>query len=259
MEVLFWNINNNKNAVKLISETDFIGIDRVFGFAEYWDVDSHITSLFSNKNLWIDDVKKRVGYVCSDLNLKHKEADRYFTHFTVDYNGLVVHIWVVHLRAKLSSEEVASSINAQIIHQIADQINSKKFINSIIIGDFNLTHYDEKLRDFFHLNSTYYFNQDDPQKKVFDGKSRLKFYNPIAALSGDLSKGPPGTYYYSLPNQSQSWHSYDIALVSYNLSRYLDNSKCEILTELNGICLVNSNGRPNTDISDHLPIVLYFV
>jgi hypothetical protein len=60
LEVLFWNINNNKNAVKLISETDFIGIDRVFGFAEYWDVDSHITSLFSNKNLWIDDVKKLI-------------------------------------------------------------------------------------------------------------------------------------------------------------------------------------------------------
>lgn len=112
--------------------------------------------------------------------------------------------------------------------------------------------------DFHHFNSTDYFSKEDQIEKRFDGYKRIKFYNPIAALSGDLSKGPPGTYYYNLPNQSQAWHTYDIALVSYSLSQYLDKESCEIVTELNGFTLSKENGRPDDEISDHFPIRIKF-
>ena len=259
MEIIFWNVNNKKRAIDIIAKSDFIGTKRLFAFAEYWDIDDYISRQLYEKDFWIDDVKKRTGFVNSKLKLKLKEASRYYTQLSIDYNGIEVYVWIVHLKAQLNSESVSDSLNAELIKGIIGEINTKNLKHSLIIGDFNISHFDHKMFDFFLLNSTHYFNEEDPEEKVFDGYKRIKFYNPIAALSGDISKGPPGTHYYNLPNQSQAWHVYDIALVSYSLSQYLDKEKCEIVTELNGFTLSKANGRPNTEISDHFPIRIKFL
>lgn len=259
MEITFWNVNNKKSAIDIIAKSDFFSTKRLIAFAEYWEIDDYISTQLYGKNFWIDDVKKRTGYVHSNLNLKLKEAVRYYTQLSIEYNDIEIRTWIVHLKAQIDSEAVSDSINAHVIKGIIDDINSKGFKYSLIIGDFNISHFDHKILDFFHLNSTYYFNEEDPEAKIFDGYKRIKFYNPIGALHGDLSKGPPGTYYYNLPNQSQAWHTYDIALVSYSLSQYLDKEKCEIITELNGFNLSKNNGRPNPEISDHFPIRIKLV
>ena len=259
MEIIFWNVNNKKTAIDIITKSDFVGTNKIIAFAEYWDIANYISQELAGKEFWIDDVKKRTGFVHSKLDLELKLSERYYTKLAIDYKDIKVHIWIVHLKSQLESESRSDSINAAVIREIVDDINRNDFAHALIIGDFNTPHFDQKMLDFHHFNSTHYFNKEDQIEKRFDGYKRIKFYNPIAALSGDLSKGPPGTYYYNLPNQSQAWHTYDIALVSYSLSQYLDKESCEIVTELNGFTLSKENGRPDDEISDHFPIRIKFL
>jgi len=258
LEIIFWNVNNNKAAIDIITKSDFVSSERLIAFAEYWEISDYISAQLSGKHFWIDDVKKRTGFVHSGLNLELKLAERYYTKLSIDYRDIKVHTWIVHLKSKLNSESVSISQNAEIMRGITREINENSLKHVLIIGDFNTAHFDTSMFEFYHLNSTNYFTDDDLAEKKFDGQERIKFYNPIGALSGDLAKGPPGTYYYNLPNQSQAWHTYDIALVSYSLSLHLDKQSCEIVTDLNGHTLNQANGRPFAKISDHFPIRIRF-
>lgn len=259
MEIIFWNVNNNKKAIDIISKTDFFSYKKLIAFAEYWEISDYITTLFAGKNYWIDDVKKRTGFIHSNMDLNIKRSERYYTHISLAYNDFEIYIWIVHLKSLQSFESASDSLNANITREIVEEINSKRLQHAMIIGDFNISFCDKTMLEIFHFNSTYYFNNDDSAEKTFEGKTRIKFYNPIASFNGDISKGPPGTYYYNLQYQSQSWHLYDIALVSYKLAQYLDKDNCEIITKLNGETLMKPNGHPNEKISDHFPIRIKFV
>lgn len=258
LEIVFWNVNNNKRAIDIIADSRFSNSRQLFAFAEYWDISDHISTKFTGRTFWIHDVMKRTGFIYSELDLKQIKAERYYTHISFDYNDLEVHVWIVHLKSKLNSEQASESRNRETIKEIVSDVNSNNYKYSMIVGDFNIAHFDNTMLDVFHLNSTHYFGSNEPEEKIFDEQRRVKFYNPIASLSGDLSKGPPGTYYYNLPNQSQAWHTFDMALVSYGLSKYLNKEECEIITELNGISLTKENGRPDDKISDHFPIRIKF-
>ncbi|MXY20955.1 MAG: hypothetical protein F4Y49_06425 [Dehalococcoidia bacterium] len=76
------------------------------------------------------------------------------------------------------------------------------------------------------------------------------------SLMGDVSKGPPGTYYYRQSGTlSYFWHTIDQVLLRPALVECFDPERMTVLTDVEHDSLLRDNGRPDTiNASDHLPI-----
>lgn len=168
-------------------------------------------------------------------------------------------LFVLHLRSQLNSEVDAKRCSSIISVEIDAIIKQRECQHVIIIGDFNLPHFEESFLNFYSFNTTNYYSEDYDDYKSFEGERRLKYYSPISALNGDMSNGPPGTYYYNIGSQSQAWHTFDQALISYPLAKYLKKTECCVLTEIGDTTLLTKNMRPDKNFSDHLPIKIEFI
>ena len=73
---------------------------------------------------------------------------------------------------------------------------------------------------------------------------------------GDVSKGPPGTYYYRQSGTlSYFWHTFDQVVLRPALIEYFDPERMTVITEIEHDPLLRDNGHPDTiKASDHLPI-----
>ena len=127
--------------------------------------------------------------------------------------------------------------------------------NTIIVGDFNVDPFDDLMINplFFHGQPIYDIAQKE--SRVISGKAFEMFYNPMWNMLGDFEK-PYGTYY---TNSNQSvgiyWHLFDQVIIRPNLrDRFIDKS-LKILTRSASLSLIDNKGRPDSKISDHLPIV----
>ncbi|MCI5219223.1 MAG: hypothetical protein D3914_08540 [Candidatus Electrothrix sp. LOE2] len=253
MEFIFWNINNNAQAVDLINSIDFTKQKRIVAISEFWNLTGNLERLSSGKAVWHDEIHGRTGVIYSkNIPLTPYGGEKYFSVYKIQHKGLDILFAVVHLKSKLVSEFASYSTNLHVIRKIIDKLNSFKNEYMIIMGDFNMSLCNEVV-DIYHLNSTDYFNSKSNNYKICAEEKRVKFYSPIQSFSGDMSKGPPGSYYYVTQTQSQAWHIFDNAVISYPLAKYLDREQSEIMSNMGDTELLK-NSRPNKQISDHLPI-----
>ncbi|MCI5123274.1 MAG: hypothetical protein D3925_02045 [Candidatus Electrothrix sp. AR5] len=253
MEFIFWNVNNNAKAVDLINSIDFAEQKRIVAISEFWNLTGNLERLSSGKSVWHDEIHGRTGVIYSkNIPLTPYGGERYFSVYKIQHKGLDILLAVVHLKSKLVSEFASFSINLNVVKNILDKLYLLRNEHMIIMGDFNMSLCNEVI-DFYHLNATDYFSSKEKHYKICEGEKRIKFYSPIQSFSGDMSKGPPGSYYYPTQTQSQAWHILDNALVSYPLVEYLNRERCEIMSNMGDTELLK-NSRPNKQISDHLPI-----
>jgi len=259
MKIIYWNVNNNKKALEILSSSDSVFEHKILAFSEYWDIFNEIKELIGNYNIWYDPIYKRTGLIYSqDAIINFLGNQQYFSHFKFEYNDIQILLFILHCKSQIESYEDAYR-NTQYTQQEIKRIILKTNIKHVIIlGDFNLPHYNEVFRNVFNFNCLNYFNSDDNEYKVYERNQYLKFYNPIAALSGDKSIGPSGTYHYNKRTEAQSWFIFDQILVSYPLSIYLSKKGCEILSSLGGHHLLTRKKLPNKKYSDHLPIRIEF-
>ncbi len=258
MELIFWNVNNNAKAVDLINSIDFTEQKRIVAISEFWNIKESLERLSSTKAVWHDEIHGRTGVIYSkQIPLTPYRGEKYFSVYKVQHKGMELLLAVVHLKSQYRSEIDSSAINLNVVQNILDKLHSLNNKNMIIMGDFNMSLCNE-LIDFYHLNATDYFDSNENTYKTCEKEKRIKFYSPIQSFSGDISNGPPGSYYYVTPIQSQAWHLIDNALISYPLAGYLDRERCEILSNMGDTELLK-NTRPNKEISDHLPIKIKLV
>lgn len=119
------------------------------------------------------------------------------------------------------------------------RIHTEKYSNLplIIIGDFNMNPFHDALvgSEGFHA----LMDRRDVTKKtrIIQGTERRILYNPIWGALGDISDGPPGTYYYrdSKPI-SHFWHAYDQVLISAELLDFFDD-QFQIVENIGGVGL----------------------
>ena len=82
------------------------------------------------------------------------------------------------------------------------------------------------------------------------------FYNPMWSFFGEKGKGiTNGTYYY---NSSKPicyfWNILDQVIIRPSLLDNFNEESLKIVTEINGVSLLNNDGIIYNKISDHLPI-----
>jgi len=99
---------------------------------------------------------------------------------------------------------------------------------------------------------------------IVEGRSRVVkqteshfFYNPMWSHFGDFPTSPSGTYFFNNSGHvlNYYWNIFDQVLIRPELLPYFEHDDLLILTNAGEHSLLDTNGRPSKDYSDHLPIL----
>jgi exonuclease III len=248
-KILFWNIKARDLRLELNSLIDKYDPEIII-LAESQFKDSTI-SISLNVN--------RESFFSSDINLSHRikiyskyglerlkpvQDDEYFSiRELVPYLGPSLLIVGVHLPSKLHATPLDQFTAAQRLSSAireAENGNVKK--NTIVIGDFNMSPFEDGMVGASALHATLDRNIAKRQGRTVKKERYPFFYNPMWGRMGDLTIGPSGTHRYSKAIEvNHIWHTYDQVLIRPDLLDYFSPDDV-IVPEQSG--------------SDHFPIFI---
>jgi hypothetical protein len=171
--------------------------------------------------------------------------------------GLKILLVALHLPSKLyGSEEDQTYRTTRVIQQIREAEAKIGHTNTLVIGDFNMNPFDKGLVSADGFHAVMDRQTAKQQSRIVEGQQRLFFYNPMWGRMGDTAVGPPGTYYYQGNYVSYFWNSFDQILLRPNLLDYFSDKQLLVITQIGEKSLLDSHGRIDKSISDHLPIMM---
>lgn len=128
---------------------------------------------------------------------------------------------------------------------------------TVLLGDFNLNPFDQGMAKAsgFHAVMSRDVARDEYRRVRFNKYPTL--YNPMWGRLGDLTPGPPGTYFFDKAQHLRYyWNTYDQAMIRPSLLAYFRPNGLEVLDRIGNTRLL-TEGVPDPLIaSDHLPVVL---
>lgn len=143
---------------------------------------------------------------------------------------------------------------SSMIKKVEDKENDS---NTILVGDFNISPFENGALLAKGLNSVMTKNIAMKQTRTVSDKEYPFFYNPMWGKYGDISDGPPGSIYYEQPGHiNYYWHILDQVLIRPNLISRFKEEELKIIDTVGSTSLLDDRGIPDDSIaSDHLPIV----
>lgn len=258
MKIAFWNLAKNNiedYVIDLILENN---ID-ICIFAEYQkiDFDSVISKL--KKYKFYDGMGgcTKIKLISSnECNVEIKrEQDRY-SIYSISINNSNYIIAGIHLQDRMNNDsDVRKNTIRNLIVDIKEQESTLKHSNTIVIGDFNASPFDEELVQKDAFNAVLFKDLILKTENVtFNGTRYKRFYNPMLNyISEDNSTY--GTYYLSNGLKNIYWYFLDQIIVRKNLVSSLNS--INIIKSINNKRLTKEI-LPNKDISDHLPLIAEF-
>ena len=175
--------------------------------------------------------------------------------------GIDITLVALHLPSKLHMSDIDQASHsvqiAQMIQEAEEQIGHTR---TLIIGDLNMNPFEAGVIGANALHGVMDKNIARRGSRTVQGRQYGFFYNPMWGKMGDMSQGPPGTYYYSNSNYVNFfWNMFDQVLMRPDLIDYFAEERLQILTSINGESLLATDGRPQISFgSDHLPVLTSF-
>ena len=164
---------------------------------------------------------------------------------------------IVHLPSKSHMSDGDQADLATRLRRSLERVESNfGHSRTVLFGDFNMNPFERGMAGSESFHAVMDRNTAREQSRIVHRERRDFFYNPMWSLMGDLSKGPPGTYYYrqSVP-LVYFWHTLDQVLIRPSLMPYFNSEVLEIITKVGNDSLLSDNGRPDANrASDHLPL-----
>jgi hypothetical protein len=133
---------------------------------------------------------------------------------------------------------------------------------TIVIGDLNMDPFERGLMSSESLHAVMDRQVAERQSRIVHGQERHFFYNPMWGRLGDMTIGPPGTYYHESPSvTAYFWHTFDQVLIRPSLLPRFREQNLKVLTVAGATSLIyttgSKTGRPDKRLaSDHLPLFL---
>lgn len=259
MNVLFWNTKKNdvEDCLVDIIKTNFC--DVVFLAENPTNLNAVCNTLSLNGEFDFQPIPNIGGCrkIHGIINTRYKisilqEHSRYQI-VKISFSGIDIIIAAFHnisLREATIKEQIK---NCRTLHNdITEKENMENIRYSIIVGDFNINPFDDVCIDADCLHAIPYKEQAIRHERIVQGTSYKMFYNPTWAILGRIAP-PYGTYFYDNSGHVNNmfWHIYDQVLIRPSLIDAFDDSALTIIDTNNTI---DKSGKPNTVISDHLPI-----
>lgn len=163
----------------------------------------------------------------------------------------------VHLRDRqtVTTETGRALTTSEVAARIRQIEKAEDHRRTVLIGDLNMNPYEAGVVGTQGLHAVMTRELTTTVAGLKARERHQSFYNPMWGHFGDTFEGPPGTYYWSNPDEPTNhfWQMYDQVLVRPAMLEWFVRS--EILDSDGTEPLVTASGRPRaTALSDHLPI-----
>lgn len=254
VRILFWNTYKKKiNQIiyKLWCEYQ---LDLII-LTEYTDDVNELVKMINNP-----DINQCMTIGCDKIkmvgNTKRIQPGLQDEEFSIQIVDKQYLLCGVHFLSKIfSGNERKREIRiSEFLENVVNEEN-KHGLKAVITGDFNLNPYDDSCLDAAFLHALPSRQVAKRLKRTVSNRSFNMFYNPMWNLLGDFDD-PPGTYYYGGSDAvNPFWNIYDQVIIRPELIPRFNNDALKIVTHADDISLLNRQGHPDKNISDHLPII----
>ncbi|MCI0702684.1 MAG: hypothetical protein L0241_16515 [Planctomycetia bacterium] len=167
-----------------------------------------------------------------------------------------VHLWD---RQRLTTEEGRGLSVGEVAARVRQIERTCGHSRTLLIGDLNMNPYEAGVVGTQALHAVMTRELTATVASLTPRERHSCFYNPMWCCFGDVSSGPPGTYYWVNVEEPTNhfWQIYDQALIRPDL---LDKFvRVEILAHDGQESLLTPTGRPRAgSLSDHLPLYCEF-
>lgn len=164
----------------------------------------------------------------------------------------------VHFPSKLRQKPIDQTDFAMQFAKILGAAeDSAGHSNTVLVGDLNMNPYDDGvvISAGLHAVMTRQIARKETRQVKFPGN--LYFYNPMWSHFGEKTEKHAGTYYLASPKaRADFWNIYDQVLVRPSLLPHFRDEDVSIvwMDVAGNRRLIKSDGRPDRDTSDHLPV-----
>ncbi len=257
MRILFWNTHKNENINDVLSQLIIENNASIIILAEYSAKIEELIAILALYGMKMRQYATCCERICLLGTLDCVELKLDASHYTIQIiNGKDI-LCCVHLNSKLHTEHdgYREILIDRLIHDlqtIEEEIGTK---NSIVVGDFNINPYEASCIDARYFHGISVCSEADRGSRIIAGNEYHMFYNPMWNFFGDFQK-PYGTYYYNGGGTKNTyWNIFDQVIFRPTLKKRFLKDSLKILTETETKYLLDSNGHPDKNISDHLPII----
>lgn len=258
MKILFWNTHKNENINTIISELITDNNISIVVLAEYTaDVDELLQIL----TMQSVHMKQYISAGCDRIKIigsvNQVEPGKQTDQASIQIINNDIVMCCVHLNSQIYSghQERREIHIEQIISDIQlleKELNTDK---TIIVGDFNINPYDDTCINARYFHGIPVYEEAKRKTRTVADKEFSMFYNPMWNFLGDRYQ-PYGTYYHNGSDAVNAyWNIYDQVIVRPSIKERFVDESLKILTETKTIYLLDKNGHPDKNISDHLPIM----
>ncbi len=262
VKIISWNINkkpNEKYVYDLIKENS---IDVIFLIeANTFSTETFKNNDKANEYKIIDKLCKNENFLCIAKNIitiENVTVHKRFETYRIIINENLCLVTVVHLESKNNGETKALVDHGTTICNIKEDIKGMKekynIDKSFILGDFNCNPFETEMVAYNCFNSTLFKDIIEEQSITkHEDIAYERLYNPIITILNENTKNY-GSIYRS-DQVSIIWHSFDQVLFDINMMKLYETG--EFIKTIGSVSLINKC-KPNTSISDHLPLLIKF-
>ena len=267
LNILFWNINRNKNEDYIASCVAEHNVD-VAVFAEFREKNSKamvidcaaIENALGKMYVWITGVEaagKVLLLAKRSISVEQIQQESRYSCYVIETAIKRYLLAAVHLEDRQNYPEPYRRIETigALVQDIRKNEESLEIENSIVIGDFNANPYDVELLYKRAFNAVLFKSIIEENEYTNPKGDRIKrFYNPILNYLSEETK-MYGSHYYdgSDKRPTSYWHCLDQVLLRKSLVSFL--AEVNYLKEIDGTELLSGTSL-NKKISDHLPLLV---
>ena len=255
MILLFWNLYRRNNAKHLINIIQENNVD-VAIFAEYSETDFQAVE-YALPQYGVchgfGGTDKIILLANKNIRITVRQEQTRYSIYTCEEGSHTFIIAGIHLPANpVANAESRKNVIRDLVSDISSVERELKLSNTIVIGDFNASPFDDELVQKDAFNAVLFKELIMKQERVTaNGKKYRRFYNPHISVISEDDKNY-GSFYYSSGMNSLYWYCYDQILVRKPLVDLLQG--VHYCHHIMGQSLLN-DVAPNKTISDHLPLL----
>ncbi len=256
MNILFWNLKGN-NLHEHIKRCLIENNVNVAVFAEYKGMDFRLLSRELNDTYQYIEPNggcdKIAMFVSTSVNAVIKREQSRYALYLIKINEQQYIFAGVHLQDRHSTDTaVRIETIGRLMNDIKNLEQSSNCNNTIIIGDFNANPYDDELLQMNAFHAVPFKEViRKSESRTVDGVSYRRLYNPVIHFLSEDGQNY-GSFYYPQGSKTPVWHCLDQILLSKALIDTVHSLR--YIKKIDEVSLIKKF-KPNSDISDHLPLL----
>lgn len=257
MRILFWNTHNNEKINPILAEIILEQRISVVALAEYTADASELLELLSDNQVYMTPY---FTAGCNRIKLFGTVDDvspgAHTTYASIQIMEKRDIFCCVHLPSKMHADSSKRGIAVSRIVREIEALEAKYGTkNTIVVGDFNANPYEPECLEAQFFHGIPVSKEADRKSREVVGEVFNMFYNPMWNFLGDFDS-PPGTYYLCTNNAAcPYWNIFDQVIIRPDIRHRFVDKALRIIDKTTTLYLTDKKGHPDTDISDHLPIV----